>query len=93
MTVTTFTIYGFQGCKYFNGAIELMKTLVIKNPKKIKVIVKQVPYSDWIVLLDKIHKTHKTTEKHTTSPLIMKEKGLLGGYDSLKEYIQKHKLL
>ena len=39
MTVTTFTIYGFQGCKYFNGAIELMKTLVIKNPKKIKVIV------------------------------------------------------
>ena len=88
-----YTIYGFEGCRFFMNALQLLKQILVKNPKHCKVVVKVVPYSEWQKLLNETHTKYKNTKNHKTSPLILKDAAYLGGHDNLVEYIKKNKLL
>jgi len=94
MTTIVYTIYGFDGCGYFNAALEMLKTLASKNTR-IKIYKLQVSREDWKKTLDNVHKNHKLTndnlkklKKHSTSPLIFKGNAYLGGHDNLKTHLK-----
>ena len=89
-----FVNYGFEGCRYFIAAHELLKKHVAKNKTHTLQVV-AVPYAEWHVMLANVPKRHKLLKthvekvaKHKTSPLIIKNHKYIGGHDALCAHLQ-----
>lgn len=86
----SYTIYGFEGCGYFNAALAVLKT-ILNN--KIQIVM--VPKAKWQSTLQSVHKNHKLTktnkdkvDKHFTSPLVIRGNTYIGGYDNLRVFLK-----
>lgn len=92
MSTVVYTIYGFDGCGYYQAALNILRGLAAT--KKIKLQTLSVPKEKWQSTLKNVHKNHKLGEvskekvaKHFTSPLIIRGNTYIGGHDNLRAYL------
>lgn len=94
MTTIIYTIYGFEGCGYYEAALNILRSLANSN-KKIKIQTLAVPKVKWQNTLQNLHKNHKLGQltkekvaKHFTSPLIIRGNSYIGGHDNLRTHLK-----
>lgn len=92
MSTVVYTIYGFEGCGYYQAALNILRGLAAT--KKIKIQALLVPKEKWQSTLKNVHKNHKLSDtskekvaKHFTSPLIIRGNTYIGGHDNLRAYL------
>jgi glutaredoxin len=76
-----FSIYGWEGCGYFNKAQALLKQFKTRH-NGTTIDVKGVPRPFWQVVISTY-----APKGHTTSPLVFCNSKYIGGHDDLVKWL------
>jgi len=88
------TIFGFEGCGYYNAALEKLEIYIRKyNTSFIKYKLKLVKHCVNRMMWPSVVQKYATNVglSHTTSPLIFFESTYIGGHDALVLELAKPK--
>ena len=86
-TKNILTIHGFEGCGYFEAAVNAAK-IYIKNYPGTSLVTKPVPRSLWENTIQ-TYAISKNITNHKTSPLIFYNTTYIGGHDALIMQLKK----
>ena len=88
------TIFGFEGCGYYNAALEKLEVYIRRyNTSVIKYKLKLVKHCVNRIMWPSVVQKYATNAglSHTTSPLIFFESTYIGGHDALVLELAKQK--